>query len=236
MMETVEIQVSYVPFAQIVNESDYRFRLSDEKFTASLKNTLVKSGQTHPLLLEEISDNQYRILDGHRRYDAIRLVREQGGTWEKMLALVIPQQETTALERFRRIKARNMTSDNGFGLFEKAAFFKKFYEEGLTIKTIAEECAMTIHATEDAIELAAARPALGALINGAAIETTHALMLHHRYEAWMSTPHAPHADAAVHRILDHVRNEKPTIKSWRFLLDFYWRKDRPFQAGRLKLS
>lgn len=232
MLETIEHQVAYVPLHHIVLQKEFRFRLMDEKKGTALQNSLVKSGQTHPLTIEEIEPGEYRLIDGHSRFDAINEIKESGGSWEKVLSQILPAGHYSALDRFRLLREKNMGSDNPYGLYERACFFKKAFQDGVSIKTISEETGFSSHLVEDHIELSATRLPLAELINTSAIDATFALMLHHRYEAWLQSAYADMANTIAARILEHGAKEKHTTKSWRFLLDFYWNKNRPFLSGR----
>lgn len=232
MLETIEHQVAYVPLHHIVLQKEFRFRLMDEKKLAALQNSLTKSGQTHPLLIEEIEPSEYRIVDGHLRFDALYEIKKAGGSWEKVLSQILPAGQCSALDRFQLLRQKNMEGENPFGLYERACFFKKSFQDGVSIKTIANETGYSSHLVEDHIELSAARLPLAELINASSLNATFALMLHHRYEAWLQTSYAEQANSIASRVLDHAALEKHTTKSWRFLLDFYWNKNRPFLSGR----
>lgn len=232
MLETIDHQVAYIPLHHIVSQKEFRFRLANEKRLANLQNSLVKSGQTHPLLIEEVEPNEYRIVDGHMRFDALFEIKKLGGSWDKVLAQILPLGQCSALDRFRLLRQKNMESENPYGLYERACFFKKSFQDGIAIKTMAEETGFSSHVVEDHIELSLTRPPLAQLINDSPLEATLALMLHHRYEGWLHTTYAEQANSIANRVLDHALQEKHTTKSWRFLLDFYWNKNRPFLSGR----
>jgi hypothetical protein len=232
MLKTVETQVAYVPIESVVSQDGDNVRLFDKKKLENLRASLLKSGQTHPLLLEKSEDDRYRILDGHQRFEAISQVINDGGVWEKVMGTILAHSNISSVERFRYIWEKNAFGENSYGLYERACFFKRFSREGLSIKVMSDESGFTTHMVEDHIELSAIKSALADQINSSSMDPTLALMLHHRYEAWLQTAYADHAPRIVERVLHHAKNEKHTIKSWRFLLDFYWNKNRPFLSTR----
>ena len=232
MIKTIETQVAYIPLNQIASDPADRFRLVDPKKCAQLKISLLKSGQTHPFLLEKTELEAYRLLDGHQRFEAICKIKDEGGSWEKAMGLIVQSDTTTLLDRFRLVWEKNSSDENRYGLYERSCCFKRFFQLGLSMKTISEVTGFSTHAVEDHIELSAIKPTLAEIVNTSSIEAMYALMLHHRYEAWIQTPYSSQASSIAQRVLDHAKKEKCTTKSWRFLLDFYWNKKRPFLSGR----
>lgn len=52
-----------------------------------------------------------------------------------------------------------------------------------------------------------------------------------RYDAWLKTSYADHADRVATVLLDHARQEALSLLAWEFLLDFYWHGERPFMPS-----
>lgn len=234
MITTVDSHATYIPFPSIsCEESAFRFHLSHGPAVEAIRASLLKSGQTHPVILQSAGNEKFRVVDGHRRLEAIRLIRESGGSWDKVWSHVLPE-DPAPLDLFRLIREKNDLSDQRYGIYERGFLFKQFSQNGLDIPTMAQECSLTVHAVEDHIELTAAHPALAAELNNIDMEPVYALMLHHRFEGWMKTHLADKALPVAKRLLKHARQEKLTIKSWRFLLDFYWSKDRLFLNGAVQ--
>ncbi len=221
----------YVPFSELdLADSRYRFRWHYGPFIDDMRAGLKRSGQTHPALFEQTGPHSYRILDGHRRVDAVRSIRESGGSWEKLLAHVIPEGRLSPLERFHLLRERNLSGKDPFGMIERGRFFSYFIEQGLTAQEISRHCGINGHDVTDFMELAHAPAELGWLLNKANLEPAFALMLARRYHGWKQTAHSNEALLVAQRLVGHAQAERVTMKGWRFLLDFYWPHDRPFLA------
>ncbi len=231
LIGTPDTQLLYIPFQQILLTADrYRFRLLDTAPVEDLAVSLKRSGQTHPIYLEQTGADICVILDGHHRCEAIKSIRDNGGVWEKVLAQIVPSIGFSTLDRFRLIHEKNMNGKNPYGLIERGRFFKCFLDLGLAVQQISAETGFSAHAIEDLAELAPINNELGLMLNHADIEPVFAAMLHRRYEAWRRTPFAHEAPRVAGQLLQHLKNERITMKSWRFLLDFYWPADRPFMS------
>lgn len=229
ILGTREAYLNYIPFSFVsLEEQPYRFRLSDAESLATLQTSLMRSGQSHPVTLLETAHEKFLLLDGHRRCDAIRLIRENGGAWDKVLAHVVPYERYSLNERFRFLREKNLLGESPYGLTERGQFFRDFVALGMSVQEMAQECGLPANTIEDTIDLSQARPELVTLLNKFPIEPIFALMLHRRFTGWMQSPHAAQAEATAKKILSHVMKEKITMKSWRFLLDFYWDGDHPF--------
>ena len=226
-----ETQLGYIPVAQIVEETPFCVRLPDEPAVADIRSSFLRHGQTHPLVLESLSDGNFRVLDGHRRLAAVRMIHADGGTWHKLLAHVVSS-SLTPLDRFRILRERNDGGDRTFGLAERGRLFGIFRRLGLCVATLAAESRMTVAEVEDCLELSDAPAALAARLDRVRLNPVFAAMLVRRYRGWIAGPHAARADDTVSRLLGHAATEVLTVKSWRFLLDFYWDGDRPFMASR----
>jgi hypothetical protein len=224
-----ETQLGYIPVAQIAEDTPYCLRSAGDAAVVEIRSSFLRHGQTHPLVLEALSDGKFGILDGHRRLAAVRLIHAEGGTWHKLLAHVVPG-NLTALDRFRILRERNDGADRTFGLAERGRLFAAFRRFGLCVATLANECGMTVAEVEDCLELADAPPTLAARIDRVRLNPVYAAMLVRRYRGWTTGPHAARADQTVSLLLGHAATEPLTIKTWRFLLDFYWDGDRPFMA------
>ncbi len=135
--------------------------------------------------------------------------------------------ETTDLNGipFARI---NLDDLMGCGLIERAKCFQQFLREGISLQTIGRVCGLDTHAVEDHVELVNTPLDLATLLNRSPLNATMALMLAHRFTGWIKTGYASHALPIARRLLEHAHKEQLTLKSWRYLLDFYWSNDRPF--------
>jgi hypothetical protein len=232
MILTRESYLNYIPFSFIQpNDRSFRFRLIDSERFASLKSSLVRSGQTHPTILEEVGPENFNVIDGHCRCDAVHKIRETGGSWEKILAHVIPSHTLTVLDRFRLIYEKNVHGDHPFGLIERARFFKGFREFGLSLGDMSAETNTSSHTIEDLIDLGNVHASLELRLNKSQIDPTFALMLMRRFQVWVGSPFQGQALGIVDTLLAHAANEKMSIRSWRFLLDFYWSRERPFMSS-----
>lgn len=229
ILGTRQAYLNYIPFSFVsLEKQPYRFRIHNAESLALLQSNLIRSGQTHPVTLLESGPEKFLILDGHRRCDAIRLIRENGGSWDKILAHVVPYEHFSLLERFRLLREKNMQVEFPYGLTERGQYFRDFVALGMSAQEIAQESGLSASTVEDTIDLAQVRPELAVHINKTSLEPVFALMLSRRFNGWLQSPHAPQAEKIALKILSHLVQEKITMKSWRFLLDFYWGGDCPF--------
>jgi hypothetical protein len=136
------------------------------------------------------------------------------------------------VDRFRIIRDKNVGGENAFGLHEKGCFFKSFLIFGMSLAELAAETGLTAHQVEDHVELAEAHATLVPLLNTTKLDVLFAVMLYRRYQGWLESPYAHVAPIIAKKCLDHAQHEKITMKSWRFLLDFYWGKEAPFMTSR----
>lgn len=221
--------LGYIPVSQIVDDNLYRFRRTDAEAVSAIRASLVRSGQTHPMLLEAMSDGGFRVLDGHRRLEAARAILSAGGTWHKLLAHVVVSPRPAAILRW--LHGRN-EGERGYGPTERGRLFTWARGAGLDNSRIAQETGLTMADVEDLMDLAEAPDDLAALIDDARLDSLFASMLFQRYRAWKLTRNGPHALDTAARIIDQSRRSPLTIKGWRFLLDFYWSEDQPFMIPR----
>lgn len=228
---SLDAHLTYIPFSHIdMSETRYRFRLPDAGAVLELGASLTRSGQTHPALLEKTDAERYVILDGHRRADAIRGIHASGGTWHKLLAHVVSSHKLTPIARFRLLRERHLSGKDSLGLIERGRFFRSFVQQGVSVHEAAQQCAMTINEIEDLIELAGVPANLAWLLNRSRLDPTLALMLARRYHGWSQGQRASHALRAAQRLVGHAHDKRPSMKAWRFLLDFYWIDGRPFMS------
>lgn len=229
-LSTTDAHLTYIPFQNIdLADERYRFRLDADEQVRDLIAGLKKSGQSTPIFLSQQGNGSLVIVDGHLRCEAIRRIREHG-VWEKMLAQIFPVGHLSAWDRFRMLRERNMQGKNAFGLVERGRFFKQFLMEGIPVQRIAAEMGLSVHDVEDLSELTSATKEISILINHADMSPAYALMLLRRYEGWIKTTNAAHAGRVAEKLVAHLKKEPVTMKSWRFLLDFYWDGDRPFMS------
>lgn len=227
MLETLEHHAAYIPFSQIdLSDRTHRFRTPNPAISESLKTDLLRHGQLEPILIQEIS-NGYRILDGYRRCDAVARLLEEGRPWEKMLAQVTPAQLPLSV-RFPLLVDKNVRGPSQFGLMETARFIETFYEEGMSAEEMARSAAFSVSDILGYLEVARAPLALAELFEGVFLSPTLALALMRRFTQWIDSPYSDQAVSIAARVLDHA-GEPLTLRSWEFLLNFYW-ADRPFMA------
>jgi ParB-like chromosome segregation protein Spo0J len=229
----VETYLSYVPFAQVDLSPAFGFRGDESDRDQALRLSLSRSGQTHPIVLEQHEAERFTVLDGHRRAFAIAAIRATGGDWEKIWAHVVPAGHLPAIARFRLLRDRNFWGDNPYRVAEAARFIRSFADANMPPALIAEELSLPLNEIQAYWELAAARPELAALINDSTLNVGQALQLHLRYEACLRTAYASHALDIARAVVLQADEESPSPEAWTFLLDFYWGKDRPFLPGRL---
>ena len=220
-----DAHLGYIPVSLIAQETPFCFRRDDESSVEKIRASLSHSGQTHPALLEQLANGRFRIIDGHRRVAAIQRILRTGGAWEKILAHVVPSAEPRLVLRW--LTHRN-TGPLALKSTERGAFFAWARSAGTDVPLMARECGLTISEIEDSLELAGAPRELATLIDDAGLAPLYAVMLLRRYLAWSRSTEGPLALAAVRRLLEESRKSPLTIKSWRFLLDFYWSPRGPF--------
>ncbi len=231
MMNALETHVTYVPFSEIVREDrHYFFRSPNPAALEMIKAELLRFGQRQPVAVEEVTSGKFSILDGYRRADAIAKIHEEGGAWEKILVQIFPPHSLSPVQKFNLLKQRNGSGDGAYGVQERGVWFKVFLREGLTVPEIAESTGLTGHQVEDHAELADTDAELAALLNATPIDATFSVMLARRFHDWKRGPCASQALRVARTLLHHAQTESLTMKSWRFLLDFYWQDARPFMG------
>ncbi len=232
MQTTLEKVVTRVPFDQILLENRaYRFRAPDQNKDEALKGQLSLLGLLNPLILEEASPQQYIVLDGFRRLDAIHALRGVEAGWNDVPAEVIPSDNMSAADRFKILKTGNMLGDNAYSLYEKACFLHFFCEQGMSREELANAADIPTDQLLSYLELGALRPPWGPELNHLNLDISFVGPLAVRYKTWAASPYRDLADGVVQKILSHAKEEKLTMKSWHFYLDFYWSHGRPFMAA-----
>ena len=219
--------LGYIPVSQIIDETPFRFRRADDRPVEAIRISFLRGGQTHPVLLEALSDGNFRVVDGYRRLDAARAIARQGGLWPKVLAHVVVAPKPALL--FRWLWSRN-GGPGGYGPTESGRLIGWALASGVDGQTVAAETRLSTADLEDLLELAEAPDELARLIDDARLETRYAAMLLRRFVAWKSTRNGPLALETAARLIEHSRRSPLTIKGWRFLLDFYWSNDQPFMV------
>lgn len=231
LITAFDAHLTYIPFADLdLSDDRYRFRFHYTPLIDDIKSSLRRSGQTHPALFEQTGPHSYRILDGHRRVDAVRAIRENGGSWEKLLAHVVPDGRLSPLERFMLLRERHLNAKDPLGMVERGRFFRFFVNEGVSVQDVSRYTGASGHDVADTIELSRIPSELGWLLNKANLEPAFALMLARRYLGWKESAYSNNALLVAQRLVGHAQAERITMKGWRFLLDFYWPNDRPFMA------
>jgi ParB-like chromosome segregation protein Spo0J len=217
--------LGYIPVSQIVDETPLRFRRPDPHAVDAVGASFLRGGQTHPVLLEALSDGNFRVIDGYRRLEAAREISRRGGAWPKLLAHVVLPPKPVLLLRW--LWARNGGS-GGYGPTETGRLASWALASGVDERVIARETGFSAADLEDLLELAETPEELASLMDRARLETRYAAMLLRSYMAWKATRNGPLAIETASRLIEHGRRSPLTIKGWRFLLDFYWSDDRPF--------
>jgi len=224
-----ESHLAYIPVAHIVDDPAFCFRQPADPMIADIRSSFLRHGQTHPVTLETLSDGKYRVLDGHRRYRAVAQIRAEGGAWEKLLAHALPV-GLSPLDQFRVLRERNDGASSSFGLAERSRFFAALWRQGVGVAAIAAEYSFSVAEVEDHLELAEAPAHLAVRLDEVPMGVTFAAMLARRYAGWSAGPYTAQAEGILSALLNHAATESLTIKSWRFLLDFYWGNGRPFMT------
>jgi hypothetical protein len=233
MITSLEANLQYIPFAQIDwVDAPYQFRLANADREQALKSSLYRSGQTHPALFERVAPDRYRVLDGHRRCQAVHRIRESGGTWEKVLGHIINSEHLSPTERFHLIFARNAGADTAYGLVEMGRLMAAFKQAGFSVAHMASVSGRSVQDVDDLVLVAEAPSPLADLVNPLSLEPAWVAMLVRRYNAWIQSDFRAEAPAIATRLLAHAADERLTVRSWKFLLDFYWSHDRPFMTFR----
>lgn len=217
--------LGYVPLSQIVDEMPFRFRRTSSHAVDAIRASFLRGGQTHPLLLEALTDGNFRVIDGYRRLEAAREISREGGVWPKLLAHVVLPPRPALLLRW--LWARN-GGPGGYAPTETGRLVSWALASGVEGPAIARETGFSVADLEDLLELAETPDELASLIDAARLETRYAAMLLRSYIAWKATRNGPLAIETAARLIDHSRRSPLTVKGWRFLLDFYWSQDRPF--------
>ena len=217
--------LGYIPVSQILDETPFRFRRPDARAVDGLRASLLRGGQTHPLLLEALSDGNFQVIDGYRRLQAARDIYSHGDSWPKLLAHVVLPPTPSVLLRW--LWARN-GGPGGYAPTEMGRLVSWALASGVEGPVIARETGLTAADLEDLLELSETPEELASLIDAARLETRYAAMLLRSYNAWKLTRNGPLAIETAARLIEHSRRSPLTVKGWRFLLDFYWLQDRPF--------
>ena len=217
--------LGYISVSQIVDENPYRFRRPDLGAVETIRLSFLRSGQTHPMLLEAMDDGNFRVIDGHRRLDAVRAIYARGGFWPRVLAHVVTTHRPSALLHFLYIRNDGA---RGFAPTELGRLLSWAQGAGLDARAIARETKLTLAEIDDLLEIAEAPDELGALIDRTRLEPVFGAMLLRRFHAWTRTRNGPLAIGTAARIIEQSRKSHITVKGFRFLLDFYWADDRPF--------
>ncbi len=220
-----DTHLGYISVSQIVDESPFRFRRPNAGIVEGLRLSLLRTGQTHPMLLETLSDGNFRVLDGHRRLAAVRAIHAEGGSWDKILAHVVAA--PSPLQIFRTLQARN-DGTTAYAPTELGRLIAWAQGSGIDAAVIARESGLSPAGVDDLLDLAEAPDDLAALIDHAHLDARFGAMLLRRFRSWKSTHNGPLAIETAARIIEQSRKSPLTLKGWRFLLDFYWAADRPF--------
>ena len=223
-----DTHLGYISVSQIVDESPFRFRRPNAEAVEDLRLSFLRSGQTHPMLLETLSDGNFRVLDGHRRLAAVRSIHARGGSWHKILAYLTAS--PTPIQIFRSLLARN-DGDGAYAPTELGRLLAWAQGSGIETSVIARGSGLSLTDVDDLLDLAEAPEDLAAVIDKAGLAPLFAAMLFRRFRSWRATRHGPFAIETASRLIEQSKKSALTIKGWRFLLDFYWADDRPFMIG-----
>ena len=126
----VSLQVIQIPIDEIV-PSPYQPRLTFD--LEDLKGSILRDGILVPITVRR-KNGQYELIDGERR---TRLAKELG--YKMILANVIDVDDATA----RRMVWKVNTLRKDYRPEEKARYFKRLQDEGMSLRGIAAECDQT---------------------------------------------------------------------------------------------
>lgn len=93
-------QIEYIPIGQIEADPGNFYDLPKLE---ELANSISIIGLQEPVVVRPVEDGRYRIISGHRRTAALRILIDRGEHDDKVMCIVERQQESEALTRLKLI-------------------------------------------------------------------------------------------------------------------------------------
>lgn len=93
-------QIEYIPIGQIEADPGNFYALPKLE---ELANSISIIGLQEPVVVRPVEDGRYRIISGHRRTAALRILIERGDHDDKVMCIVERQQESEALTQLKLI-------------------------------------------------------------------------------------------------------------------------------------
>lgn len=93
-------QIEYIPIGQIEADPGNFYDLPK---LAELANSISIIGLQEPVVVRPVEDGRYRIISGHRRTAALRILIDRGEHDDKVMCIVERQQESEALTQLKLI-------------------------------------------------------------------------------------------------------------------------------------
>ena len=93
-------QIEYIPIGQIEADPGNFYDLPKLK---ELANSISIIGLQEPVVVRPVEDGRYRIISGHRRTAALRILIDRGEHDDKVMCIVERQQESEALTQLKLI-------------------------------------------------------------------------------------------------------------------------------------
>ena len=87
-------QIEYIPIGQIEADPGNFYDLPK---LGELANSISIIGLQEPVVVRPVEDGRYRIISGHRRTAALRILIDRGEHDDKVMCIVERQQESEAL-------------------------------------------------------------------------------------------------------------------------------------------
>jgi len=228
---TVQTSRKLIPLRSIITtEQPYFFRDAELNHRPSLKEELSLLGLLNPLVLEERAENQFILIDGHMRFNAISEIQKEKGGWDEIHAVVVSSSENTIENVFRHLIENNLKRDRSYSIFDLAHAIVVFIEKGLSHTNILKVTQFSQTDLNHLLIISKSPLALRKKLSSMRIRLSHVATLAFKYQKWMQSPYALHADVVVDKLLDHLNSETISDRRWEFLLNFYWDDKRPFMA------
>lgn len=187
-----------IPIEKIV-PSPYQPRLEFD--LEDLKGSIMKDGILVPITVRMVEGN-YELIDGERR---TRLARELG--MMNIPATVIEIDDTTA----RRMVWKVNTLRKDYKPEEKARYFKKLQDEGMSIKGIARECDLDRMTVLAHINVFILNEKYQKYVWNGPLSVTHIQELATMFNGGVDTPQ-------IYKWLNEVMQKKLTSKEFREVL------------------
>lgn len=103
---SAEKQIEYIPMELIDPDPDNFYDLTNLE---KLADSIATIGLQQPVIVRPAENGRYRIVSGHRRTAALRLLIEQDGWDDKVMCIVERQEEIPALTKLKLIMGNSET-------------------------------------------------------------------------------------------------------------------------------